>query len=70
MRPAALQQEYVKRRVVQFIEALQPHMLQHLPAELLQRLVIEAYHSLPPPVYGLVPVENLELQIVFRHDCM
>lgn len=59
---------------MQFIEALQPRLLSlangALQPEALQRTIVEAYQQLPLPQYGPVPVEALDLQLVFRHDCM
>lgn len=37
---------------------------------LLDRAAAQALQLLPPPDYGRVPVERLELQLVFRHDCL
>jgi hypothetical protein len=37
--------------------------------DLLSRATAEALAGLPQPDYGVVPVENLDLKLVFRHDC-
>lgn len=37
---------------------------------LLDRTVRDTLELLPEPDYGQVPVEMLELQLVFRHDCL
>jgi hypothetical protein len=37
---------------------------------LLDKAVRDTLEVLPLPDYGQVPVEMLELQLVFRHDCL
>jgi hypothetical protein len=66
-------QEYVRTRLLQFIRGLGTRMLQLSPdlaPTLVDRAVREVLEVLPQPDYGQVPVELLELQLVFRHDCL
>jgi hypothetical protein len=63
----------VRHRLLQFMTALSVRLrvlAPHASLELLDRAAAEALTALPPPDYGTVPVEALELQLVFRHDCL
>lgn len=69
----SLVQEYVRNRLMQFIRAFALRMVQLVPQVspgLLESIVRETFDILPSPDYGQVPVDELELQLVFRHDCM
>lgn len=66
-------QEYVRNRLLQFIRGFGTRVLQLAPdlhPTLVDRAVRDVLEVLPQPDYGLVPVDMLELQLVFRHDCM
>jgi hypothetical protein len=66
-------QDYVRNRLLQFIRGFGTRVLQLAPdlaPTLVDRAVREVLEVLPQPDYGLVPVELLELQLVFRHDCL
>jgi hypothetical protein len=66
-------QEYVRNRLLQFIRGMGTRMLQLAPdlqPTLVDRAVRDVLEVLPQPDYGVVPVELLELQLVFRHDCL
>ncbi|KAI8477012.1 MAG: hypothetical protein J3K34DRAFT_498328 [Monoraphidium minutum] len=67
----AVLEDYVGRRVRQALGAHARLLRAATGAEpaLLRRLEEEAVASLPPPEYGEVPVESLDLQLVFTHDC-
>jgi hypothetical protein len=62
----------VRHRLLQFMTGLSVRLRALSPGaslELLDRAAAEALSMLPPPDYGHVPVEMMELQLVFRHDC-
>ena len=42
----------------------------NLDQRLVQQAAAEAIASLPAPEFGRVAVENRDLQLVFRHDCL
>ncbi len=63
----------MKSRLLQFITGVSQRLFQLAPnlgADLVERAITETLQTLPPPEYGQVPVEALELQLVFRHDCL
>ena len=51
------------------LRLLEPYLVPGASPDLLSRLSSEAVALLPPPDYGVVPVESLDLQLVFTHDC-
>eukprot|EP00878_Enallax_costatus_P008197 GHUV01008570.1.p1 GENE.GHUV01008570.1~~GHUV01008570.1.p1 ORF type:complete len:258 (+),score=48.54 GHUV01008570.1:251-1024(+) len=66
-------EEYVRNRLMQFIRCFTLRLVQLVPQVgpgLLESIVRETFDMLPSPDYGQVPVDQLELQLVFRHDCM
>ncbi|WIA37589.1 hypothetical protein OEZ86_014494 [Tetradesmus obliquus] len=66
-------EEYVRSRLLQFIRGMGTRILQlapELPPALVDRAVRDVLEVLPQPDYGQVSVEMLELQLVFRHDCL
>jgi hypothetical protein len=70
--PPRARQEYVRHRLLQFMTGLSLRLRSLSPGAdlgLLDRAAAEALQALPPPDYGHVPIEMLELQLVFRHDC-
>ncbi|KAF8065943.1 sua1 [Scenedesmus sp. PABB004] len=74
VRPTALE-EYVRARIVQFLGALAPRLGAACPAvsaALLEDAAAAALGALPPPdwSWSQVPVEALELELVFTHDCL
>eukprot|EP00775_Hariotina_reticulata_P002954 gene2954-3239_t len=71
--PAVVLEEYVRCRMLQFIKGFGQRIAQLQPlleAGVLDRAVRDTLEVLPLPDYGQVPVEMLELQLVFRHDCI
>lgn len=63
----------MRHRLLQFIRGFSMRMAQLAPElnpTLLDRTVRDTLELLPEPDYGQVPVEMLELQLVFRHDCL
>ncbi|GBG00433.1 hypothetical protein Rsub_13232, partial [Raphidocelis subcapitata] len=72
VRPTVLE-EYVRHRLLQFMTGLSLRLRALQPGaalELLDTAAAEALRALPPPDYGSVAIELLELQLVFRHDCL
>lgn len=67
--PRALQ-EYVRARLIQFAGAFSRRVNPNLDQRLVQQAAAEAIASLPAPEFGRVAVENRDLQLVFRHDCL
>ena len=63
-------EEYVRARLNQFAMAFSQRVAPRLTQEEYDRAVAETYTQLPPPEYGQIAVENRELQLVFRHDCL
>lgn len=62
----------MRHRLLQFMTGLSLRLRALSPGanlELLDRAAAEALQALPPPDYGHVPLELMELQLVFRHDC-
>ncbi len=63
-------QEYVRARLIQFAGAFARRVNPTLSPQIVQQAAAEAIASLPAPEYGRVAVENRDLQLVFRHDCL
>ncbi|KIY97035.1 hypothetical protein MNEG_10926 [Monoraphidium neglectum] len=65
-------EDYVRSRQEQLLAELARRLRALAPGvdlDLLSRATAEALAGLPQPDYGVVPVESLELQLVFAHDC-
>ncbi len=41
-----------------------------MPQAMLDQAAAHTIAMLPPPEYGPASVENRDLQLVFRHDCL
>ncbi|KAK9908084.1 hypothetical protein WJX75_002589 [Coccomyxa subellipsoidea] len=63
-------EEYVRARLIQFAGAFARRINPTLNPQIVQQAAAEAIASLPAPEYGRVAVENRDLQLVFRHDCL
>ncbi len=63
-------QEYVRVRLIQFAGAFARRVKPNLSQQAVQTAAAEAIASLPPPELGRVAIENRDLQLVFRHDCL
>lgn len=63
-------QEYVRARLLQFAQALAGRISPALSPQMVQSAAFDALQSLPPPDYGGLPLEQRDLQLVFRHDCL
>lgn len=68
--PSRILEEYVRARLIQFAGAFSRRVNPNLDQRLLQQAAAEAIASLPAPEFGRVAVENRDLQLVFRHDCL
>ena len=65
-------QDYVRSRIVQLINTFTRILRNNVPSlspEAISQSLAEALSAIPPPIYDVVPLENRELQLVFRHDC-
>jgi len=72
LQPNPQQQEYVRQRLLQFMTGLSMSLRSLSPGaslDLLDRAAADALQGLPQPDYGQLPIELMELQLVFRHDC-
>ncbi|KAL3159748.1 PSII 6.1 kDa protein [Trebouxia sp. C0009 RCD-2024] len=68
--PSRILEEYVRARLIQFAGAFSRRVNPNLDQRLVQQAAAEAIASLPAPEFGRVAVENRDLQLVFRHDCL
>lgn len=69
-KPVRLVQEYVRARLIQFAGAFARRINPTLGQQFIQQAAADAISSLPQPEFGRVAVENRDLQLVFRHDCL
>ena len=60
----------MRARLIQFAGAFARRVNPTLSSQVVQQAAGEAIASLPAPEYGRVAVENRDLQLVFRHDCL
>lgn len=70
LRPGTPSQEYVRARLAQFAGAFAGRINPQLSLHVVQQVATECIASLPAPEYGRLPVEQRDLQLVFRHDCL
>lgn len=63
-------QEYVRARLIQFAMPFGRRVAPALPPNLLEQAAAQTIAMLPPAEYGPASVENRDLQLVFRHDCL
>jgi len=63
-------QEYVRARLIQFAGAFAQRIAPSLGIDLVQQAAAEAISSLPAAEVGRISLENRDLQLVFRHDCL
>ncbi|KAG1669208.1 hypothetical protein FOA52_001459 [Chlamydomonas sp. UWO 241] len=66
-------EEYVQNRIAQLVSVFTRRLQSHAPAlpnEVISKSLAEAYQAVPPPEYSVIPLEDRDLQLVFRHDCM
>lgn len=68
--PPRLVEEYVRSRLIQFAMPFGRRVAPTLPHNLLEQAAAQTIAMLPPPEYGPASVENRDLQLVFRHDCL
>ncbi|KAK9840330.1 hypothetical protein WJX74_007747, partial [Apatococcus lobatus] len=68
--PTQALEEYVRVRLIQFAGAFARRVKPNLSQQAVQQAAAEAIASLPPPELGRVAIENRDLQLVFRHDCL
>lgn len=66
-------QDYVRLRIAQFISLLSQRLGHYAPGlvkEALDRAAAEALAYLPLGDHGQLSLEDKQLQLVFRHDCL
>jgi hypothetical protein len=63
-------QEYARARIVQFAQAFAARLNPTVAPAVVQQAAVECIQSLPPPDYSGVSLEQRDLQLVFRHDCL
>ncbi len=72
-RPPLPPQDYVQARIAQLFSVFNRRLSMHvpgLPQEAVNKSLAEAFSACPPPEYSIIPLEERDLQLVFRHDCM
>lgn len=69
-RPAPIPQEYARARVLQFAQAFASRLNPTVGPAVVQQAAVDCLASLPPPDYTGVALEQRDLQLVFRHDCL
>jgi len=60
----------VRARLIQFAVPFGRRINPALPQNVLDQAAAHTIAVLPPPEYGPASVENRDLQLVFRHDCL
>jgi hypothetical protein len=71
--PPRPRQDYVRVRLTQFLGLLSGrlgHYAPGLPAGALERAAADALACMPPGDHGQLSLEDKQLQLVFRHDCL
>lgn len=68
--PAPVPQEYTRSRVLQFAQAFASRLNPTVGPAVVQQAAVDCLASLPPPDYTGVALEQRDLQLVFRHDCL
>lgn len=66
-------QDYVRVRLTQYISLLSGRLNHYAPGlskDALDRAAAEALAYLPPGEHGQLSLEDKQLQLVFRHDCL
>ncbi|GIL45703.1 hypothetical protein Vafri_2882 [Volvox africanus] len=71
--PPQVLEDYVRVRITQFISHFSQRLGHYAPGfakETLDRAAAEALAYLPPGDHGQLSLEDKQLQLVFRHDCL
>ncbi|KAK9831959.1 hypothetical protein WJX81_003135 [Elliptochloris bilobata] len=68
--PSHILEEYVRARLAQFAGAFAGRINPQLSPHVVQQVATECIASLPAPEYRRLTVEERDLQLVFRHDCL
>ena len=68
--PAPLLQEYARARVLQFSQAFAARLNPTVSPQVVQQAALDCLQALPPADYSGVALEQRDLQLVFRHDCL
>lgn len=68
--PPAAPQDYARARILQFASAFAARLNPTVAPGVVQQAARDCLGGLPAPDYSGVPVEQRDLQLVFRHDCL
>lgn len=68
--PPRTLEEYTRSRVLQFAQAFASRLNPTVGPAVVQQAAVDCLASLPPPDYTGVALEQRDLQLVFRHDCL
>lgn len=71
--PANILEDYVEARLLQILRQFAPRLQQLIPAaqpEIIEGVMRHALQAIPPPDYSQIQVEDMDLQLVFRHECL
>ncbi|EFN53263.1 expressed protein [Chlorella variabilis] len=63
-------EEYARARILQFAQAFAGRLNPTVAPAVLQQAALECIQALPPPDYTGMSLEQRDLQLVFRHDCL
>ena len=63
-------QEYARARVLQFAQAFAARLNPTVSPQVVQQAALDCLQALPPADYSGVALEQRDLQLVFRHDCL
>ena len=63
-------QEYARARILQFAQAFASRLNPTVSPTVVQQAALDCLQALPPADYSGVALEQRDLQLVFRHDCL
>lgn len=63
-------EEYSRARILQFAQAFSARLNPTVGPAVVQQAAVDCLASLPPADYSGVALEQRDLQLVFRHDCL
>ena len=63
-------QEYARARILQFSQAFAARLNPTVGPGVVQQAALDCLAALPPPDYSGISLEQRDLQLVFRHDCL
>jgi hypothetical protein len=60
----------VRARILQFAQVFATRLNPTVAPAVVQQAALDCIAALPPPDYSGVSLEQRDLQLVFRHDCL